>query len=175
MPQKLSSLIAKSTCDCKCFYFESGNYLSSRAVRPSTLGVRELNFCVRDGNRWILSAIVTGMVYKRPFGRIYQVSLKVSPFNDYHQNLFLNRSRDPDQGASKTMLLRRTPQFAHTCASCSSEETRPAGGLLRDAFGFLPVKSFSQKRISRNFRRLTTACKKVLGFKKGKISSSLKS
>ena len=31
---------------------------------PSTLGVRELNFCVRDGNRWILSAIVTTMVYK---------------------------------------------------------------------------------------------------------------
>ena len=42
---------------------KGGNYLSSRVVRPSTLGVRELNFCVRYGNRWILSAIVTTMVY----------------------------------------------------------------------------------------------------------------
>ena len=42
---------------------KGGNYLSSRVVRPSTLGVRELNFCVRNGNRWILSAIVTAMVY----------------------------------------------------------------------------------------------------------------
>ena len=54
-------------------FLESGGYLSSRAVRPSTLGVRELNFCVRDGNRWILSAIVTGMVYKRPLGRLYRL------------------------------------------------------------------------------------------------------
>ena len=61
---------------------KSGNYLSSRAVRPSTLGVRELNFCVRDGNRWILSAIVTGMVYKALSRVISMLSLKVSPFND---------------------------------------------------------------------------------------------
>ena len=72
---------------------KSGNYLSSRAVRPSTLGVRELNFCVRDGNRWILSAIVTGMVYKHPLGWLYRcLSLKVSPFNDAHWDLSLDRS-----------------------------------------------------------------------------------
>ena len=28
--------------------------------QPAIVGVRELNFCVRDGNRWILSAIATG-------------------------------------------------------------------------------------------------------------------
>ena len=28
---------------------------------PSTFAVDELNFCVRNGNRWILVAIVTGM------------------------------------------------------------------------------------------------------------------
>ena len=28
---------------------------------PSTLGAAELNFCVRNENRWILSAIVTTM------------------------------------------------------------------------------------------------------------------
>ena len=27
----------------------------------STFGVDELNFCVRNGNRWILVAIITGM------------------------------------------------------------------------------------------------------------------
>ena len=43
--------------------WKGGNNLSFRAVRPSTLGERELNFCVRDGNRWILSSIVTAMVY----------------------------------------------------------------------------------------------------------------
>ena len=40
--------------------------------RPqSTLGADELNFCVRDGNRWSLIAIVTAMVYIRDFSRIY--------------------------------------------------------------------------------------------------------
>ena len=130
----------------------SGNYLSSRAVGPSTLGVRELNFCVRDGNRWILSAIVTGMVYKRPFGRSYQVSLKVSPFNDVSP-------RSVSQQILRSCLWRkqnhafapRTP-FAHTCAHRSSEGPSPAVGLLGDAFCFPLVKFFSQKRISRNFQ-----------------------
>ena len=31
-------------------------------VQPSTLGVIELNFCVRNENRWNLNAIVTAMV-----------------------------------------------------------------------------------------------------------------
>ena len=40
--------------------------------RPqSTLGADELNFCVRDGNRWSLIAIVTAMVYIRDLSRIY--------------------------------------------------------------------------------------------------------
>ena len=41
---------------------KSGDYLSSRQFSASTLGVRKLNFCVRNGNRWILSAIITAMV-----------------------------------------------------------------------------------------------------------------
>ena len=28
---------------------------------PSIIGAKELNYCVRDGNRWILFAIVTGL------------------------------------------------------------------------------------------------------------------
>ena len=39
--------------------FESGNDLSSQHLSASTFGVRKLNFCVRYGNRWILSAIIT--------------------------------------------------------------------------------------------------------------------
>ena len=42
--------------------FESGNDLSSQHLSASTFGVRKLNFCVRYGNRWILSAIITAMV-----------------------------------------------------------------------------------------------------------------
>ena len=28
---------------------------------PSIIGAKELNYCVRDGNRWSLLAIVTGL------------------------------------------------------------------------------------------------------------------
>ena len=41
---------------------KSGGYLSSQRLTVSTFGVKELNFCVRNGNRWILFAIVTAMV-----------------------------------------------------------------------------------------------------------------
>ena len=41
---------------------KSGNYLSSRQLTASTFGVKELNFCVRNGNRWILFAIITAIV-----------------------------------------------------------------------------------------------------------------
>ena len=43
-------------------FLKSGNYLSSRQFSASTFGVKELNFCVRNGNRWILFAIITAMV-----------------------------------------------------------------------------------------------------------------
>ena len=43
-------------------WLKSGGYLSSRQYLASTFGVKELNFCVRNGNRWILFAIVTAMV-----------------------------------------------------------------------------------------------------------------
>ena len=44
------------------FRLKSGDYLSSRRLTASTFGVKELNFCVRNGNRWILFAIITAMV-----------------------------------------------------------------------------------------------------------------
>ena len=44
-------------------FLKSGNFLSSQGLTLSTFGVKELNFCVRNGNRWILFAIITAMVY----------------------------------------------------------------------------------------------------------------
>ena len=46
----------------KTFCLKSGDYLSSRRLTASTFGVKELNFCVRNGNRWNLFAIITAMV-----------------------------------------------------------------------------------------------------------------
>ena len=46
---------------------KSGDYLSSRRLTASTFGVKELNFCVRNGNRWILFAIITAMVIYSAF------------------------------------------------------------------------------------------------------------
>ena len=40
---------------------KSGNYLSSQQYPASTFGVKELNFCVRYGNRWVLFAIITAI------------------------------------------------------------------------------------------------------------------
>ena len=62
------------------FPLKSGNYLSSQGLAPSTFGVKELNFCVRNGNRWILFAIITAMVYIRRFQRI------ISKINNYIAN-----------------------------------------------------------------------------------------
>ena len=51
-----------------------GVYLSSRAVSSQVLSTLcELNFCVRDGNRWILTAINT------VFFGLSQPSIKIPP------------------------------------------------------------------------------------------------
>ena len=62
--QRFSVFKAKRTpCSAKSrATLKSGNYLSSRQLTASTFGVKELNFCVRNGNRWILFAIITAIV-----------------------------------------------------------------------------------------------------------------
>ena len=50
---------------------KSGNYLSSQQYPASTFGVKELNFCVRNGNRWDLFAIITAMVISIAFSATY--------------------------------------------------------------------------------------------------------
>ena len=40
-------------------YYMPGNVLLERNVNPTTIGAKELNFCVRHGNRCDLLAIVT--------------------------------------------------------------------------------------------------------------------
>ena len=65
-----------------CFQLKSGNYLSSRQLTASTFGVKELNFCVRYGNRWILFAIITAMViYPAFFWALHiRILLRLHPF-----------------------------------------------------------------------------------------------
>ena len=52
---------------------KSGDYLSSQRLTVSTFGVKELNFCVRNGNRWILFAIITAMVIYPVFPQLIYV------------------------------------------------------------------------------------------------------
>ena len=52
----------RPTRKSKSFNLKSGNYLSSQRLTVSTFGVKELNFCVRNGYRWILFAIITAIV-----------------------------------------------------------------------------------------------------------------
>ena len=60
----------------QAFRLKSGDYLSSRRLTASTFGVKELNFCVRNGNRWVLFAIITAIA-------IYLRKLPAFPLSAY--------------------------------------------------------------------------------------------
>ena len=62
---------------------KSGGYLSSQRLTVSTFGVKELNFCVRNGNRWILFAIITAIV-------IYLVSSRLRYIYLFNESSFKN-------------------------------------------------------------------------------------
>ena len=57
-----------------CFGNRHRHILPGR-VQPSTFCAAELNFCVRYGNRWDLSAIDTGIVEGRARARIVHSQL----------------------------------------------------------------------------------------------------
>ena len=59
---------------------KSGDYLSSQRLTVSTFGVKELNFCVRNGNRWILFAIITAMAIYSAFPQHTYVFFVPYPF-----------------------------------------------------------------------------------------------
>ena len=65
----MHQITRKKACSVmeQAFRLKSGDYLSSRRLTASTFGVKELNFCVRNGNRWILFAIITAMVIYSAF------------------------------------------------------------------------------------------------------------
>ena len=44
----------------RCFKGNRQRPILPGRVQPSTFGTGELNFCVRNGNRWDLSVITTG-------------------------------------------------------------------------------------------------------------------
>ena len=50
----------KSSCFGNCFFGIRRRPTLPGRVQPSTIGAEGLNFCVRDGNRWIPFAITTG-------------------------------------------------------------------------------------------------------------------
>ena len=49
----------KKTHPQVCLYVNQQLPILPGRLQPSTFGVYELNYCVRDGNRWILIAIAT--------------------------------------------------------------------------------------------------------------------
>ena len=51
-------------------------------VQPSTFSTGELNFCVRDGNRWSLSVITTGKGWFSPTTAFYPDSIALSRGDD---------------------------------------------------------------------------------------------
>ena len=60
---------------------KSGNYLSSQRLTVSTFGVKELNFCVRNGYRWVLFAIITAIaIYLRNFRYDYIYLIQESSY-----------------------------------------------------------------------------------------------
>ena len=54
--------------------------------QPSTISVLRLNFCVRDGNRWIPQAIVTGNQAELGFSCFRPRSRRLSQFLPHPQN-----------------------------------------------------------------------------------------
>ena len=62
---------------------KSGNYLSSQRLTVSTFGVKELNFCVRNGYRWVLFAIITAIaIYLVAIHHATYTILKISVIED---------------------------------------------------------------------------------------------
>ena len=56
----------------------------------STFGASKLNFCVRNGNRWILTAIITGMAPLVGLEAIYYVHKRVKTL---HIGLFYAKNQ----------------------------------------------------------------------------------
>ena len=54
--------------------------------QPSTISVLRLNFCVRDGNRWIPQAIVTGNQAELGFFCFRLLSRRLSQIYPHPQN-----------------------------------------------------------------------------------------
>ena len=62
VPWKDRKPYKKKTHPQVCLYVNQRLPILPGRLQPSTFGVYELNYCVRDGNRWILIAIATESV-----------------------------------------------------------------------------------------------------------------
>ena len=56
-------------------------------LQPSTIGAERLNFCVRDGNRWIPFAIATGIPLRAEVSFLRE-SLSLYTLKTAHLNFF---------------------------------------------------------------------------------------
>ena len=68
-------------------FLKSGNYLSSQQYLASTFGVKELNFCVRNENRWDLFAIITAMVIYSALAVYIRFYTSFEKTNNYIANI----------------------------------------------------------------------------------------
>ena len=71
---------------------------------PSTFGVEELNFCVRNGNRCGLSAITTGKLYIIFFWLLFDNHIEFDEFRSL-QSLLRSSPRPISTSQLRTLLL----------------------------------------------------------------------
>ena len=87
------------TAECSTIELLRNNKISQRSILPgscppSTFDVRELNFCVRDGNRCVLSAIVTKPILTKLFIQLFEVTQNNIEFFKRLTRLWIKTSAD---------------------------------------------------------------------------------
>ena len=94
----------KKALHSQCFYSNWQHPTLPGRLQPSTIGLWMLNYCVRNGNRWVHSGIVTrytiGSIYPQPSTSANHTSLSlvflgcfgmghitasISPFGSFHR------------------------------------------------------------------------------------------
>ena len=107
---------------------ELGNFLLLRAIQPTIISVKVLNFCVRDGNRCVHFAIITKLSFKIEY--------------TCSQNVYKEKS------IGRLVLVNSTPHSAYISSLFTSSSIRSLLGnlILRgasrlDAFSVYPGRT----------------------------------
>ena len=95
--------------------------------QPSTISVLRLNFCVRDGNRWIPQAIVTGNLgfSRSPFRTLKTAQVRFHFALSDHDTASLLASTFFLKSSSSDQALDRlvSPSSIHCCTSTDDLST----------------------------------------------------